>query len=321
MARMAPVRTSCEQARALQVRHALGRLAGHHQAVVQRLGHGVLELGLEHGQVLGRGVFQPLLVTGHEGGPDAQAVGVELVGAVGRAPGTCAPPRRSRRRIRPPGARPPDRRPRPRVGIDGRGPGRRVSLPAATMELQDHGPPAVGGVQVGEGGVALGELDHARDHGRLTGSEGPHVLAEEQPGGGLDAVGALPQVDLVQVHGQDLVLGVDLLDLHGEDHLAGLAGEGLLEGQEQVAGQLHGEGAGPGTAAAQDVVQDDLHHALHVDAVVLIEAAILDGDHGVLEVLRNALQGHDGAVLGVELLQGVPIGRQDDRLLRRLDVA
>ncbi len=60
--------------------------------------------------------------------------------------------------------------------------------------------------------VAAGILRQPRDQRDLIQPELPHRLAEVLPRGGLDAVRALAEVDLVEIHLEDLVLRVRALD-------------------------------------------------------------------------------------------------------------
>src|SRR2546425_12275948 len=68
------------------------------------------------------------------------------------------------------------------------------------------------------------------------------------------AVSALPQINLVHVELEDLVLGEAVLDLEGEEHFVELARGGFLRGEEKVARHLHRDGAGALAAAAADEV-------------------------------------------------------------------
>ena len=82
-------------------------------------------------------------------------------------------------------------------------------------------------------------------------------LSEVQPRGRLDAVDAVPEVHLVAVEREDLVLRVALLDLDREDRFLDLALPGLLVGQEQLARELLGQRAGAAGLAPLDDVLDE----------------------------------------------------------------
>ena len=71
------------------------------------------------------------------------------------------------------------------------------------------------------------------------------MLGEVHFACGLDTVGAVPVVDRVEVHGEDLVFREDLLHLQGDPGLADLTLDGVVElllRQNGVAHQLLGDG-------------------------------------------------------------------------------
>ncbi len=75
----------------------------------------------------------------------------------------------------------------------------------------------------------------------------PHVElegggVEVPPGGRLDAIGAPPEVDGVEVALEDLVLVLRALELDGQHGLADLADDGALAAEVLVLDQLLGEG-------------------------------------------------------------------------------
>ena len=67
-------------------------------------------------------------------------------------------------------------------------------------------------------------------------------MAEEAPRGGVDAIGAAAEIDAVEIEFEDLVLGEAPFERQREDRLADLAGEGEVVGEEDVAGELLGDG-------------------------------------------------------------------------------
>ena len=79
-------------------------------------------------------------------------------------------------------------------------------------------------------------------------------LAEVGPRGGLHAVGAVAEVDLVQVHLEDAVLRVAALQLQRQHRLLQLALEALVRREEEHLGQLLGDGAAALHEAAAPVV-------------------------------------------------------------------
>ena len=132
----------------------------------------------------------------------------------------------------------------------------------------------------------------------------------------LEAINAVAEVDLVAVHGEDLFLGEAALDLKGEHDLLHLAPEVAIGGEEQVAGELHGEGGRTlGAAAGADVAESGAAHAPEIDAEVGLEILVFGRDDGVAQDLGEifvaadhpALQGEgadDAALVVVELRDG-----------------
>ena len=107
-------------------------------------------------------------------------------------------------------------------------------------------PASAGGRRVGERVVSRGVLDDGGQERSLGQGEPSCARTEERAGRHLDAVGALAEVDGVQVVGQDLVFGPAFLELVGEHCLAELARQGvgraLVLRQVGVLDELLGDG-------------------------------------------------------------------------------
>src|SRR5207245_5878654 len=128
----------------------------------------------------------------------------------------------------------------------------------------------------------------------------------------LDAVPAVAHVDLVAVEGEDLVLGERLLDLQRQDHLLELAADRLLRLQEERAGELLRDGAGPlGLPEPDDVRYDRAGDAAEVNPHVLVEARVFRGDQRVEESLRDLIEADDNPLLGAELVEDLAVGSVD----------
>jgi hypothetical protein len=111
-------------------------------------------------------------------------------------------------------------------------------------------------------------------------------VAEEAARGGVDAVGAAAEIDAVEVELEDLVLAEAPLDRERQDSLADLAAEGAAVGQEDVAGELLGDGrAALSPAALGDADLEGAGHAERVDADMRAVPLVLDRDHRVLHDL------------------------------------
>ena len=145
------------------------------------------------------------------------------------------------------------------------------------------------------------------------------VLAEEAPRGGADAVhgepAVLAEIDAVQVGGEDLVLPVAPLERDREGGLPDLPPPGPLGREHQVLDELLGEGAAAlADAAATEVHPDRPRDRPDVDTVMLEEATVLGGHHGLDEVLRHGRERNRVA----QLVGGAPEPRQ--RLGLELDL-
>ena len=144
---------------------------------------------------------------------------------------------------------------------------------------------------------------HPRGRGALL-LLGLVAVAEVGAHRGLDAVGAVAEVDRVQVLGEDLLLRPLALEVIGERRLAQLLEHRAVGlGGERVLHELLGDGrATLGGAALQHVLHERAADAGVVDALVLVEALVLDGDDGVLDVGRDlALLEQDAVLVAGEL--------------------
>ncbi len=140
-------------------------------------------------------------------------------------------------------------------------------------------------------------LGQAGEQRRLGQGQVLRVLAEQPPGHGLRPVGARAEVDAVQVHLEDLVLGELLLDHQGQHGFLRLAHVRAVVGEEERPGELLGEGAAPLDGAARQVPLRGAGDAQRVDPGMAVEAMVLDRDHRRAQVGRDLVQGDVAAVL------------------------
>jgi len=159
--------------------------------------------------------------------------------------------------------------------------------------------------------VEARRVQHRREHRRLAHGELRRRLVEVGLGGGLRAVRAVPEVHRVEVFGEDLVLRELLLDLDREERLADLLldrarGHDVLLrpvrmldvlARVDVLDELLGDrGGADDRVALHEVGPGRRDDAGNVDAGVLVEPGVLGGEHGVLEVVGDAVQPDDLAV-------------------------
>jgi hypothetical protein len=107
---------------------------------------------------------------------------------------------------------------------------------------------------------------------------------------GSNAIGAVTEIDLVQVQLEDLFLVELVLNSEGEENLAQLAQIGLLAAQEEVACDLHGDGAAAlALLAGADEIDHRAQDALIVDAGVFEETVVLSRQHRLDHQIRHVL--------------------------------
>ena len=134
----------------------------------------------------------------------------------------------------------------------------------------------------------------------------------------LHTVGPGAVVDGVEVVGEDLVFGPLALELPGEHRLADLAREALLVAHVRVLDVLLSDRARP----LDDVAGLQIGHgcprdAFEVDAVMLVEATVLDGHRRIFHRLWDLAAVHQDAVGGaVQLGDERPVTAVDERGLR-----
>ncbi len=214
-----------------------------------------------------------------------------------------------------------------------RHPSRLGVYPAQLQHLVEHGSPA------GQGGLAVvigiggrWGLDQPGQEGRFAQAEVGHLLPEVAGGRGADPVGAVPEVDGVEIALQDLLLAEALLQPHRQGGLGELAVYRDLRSEQDVLEVLLGDG------------RSALHHVLglqighqrpgqraQVDPGMGPIALVLDGHHRIDQVTGKLVVGDEHTVLlGVPLGQHAPIARIDDGgqpevaqagILQRLDGA
>ncbi len=163
---------------------------------------------------------------------------------------------------------------------------------------EDEVAAAQGFVRIEQRRKGYGRLGQAGQESRFSQVEVFGVFGEEKLRGGFETVHAVAEVDLVAVKGEDLLLGEGALDLDGEIGFLHFAGGGALGGEEEVAGQLHGERGGAlGASVGADVMPDRADDAEGIDAPVGLEALVFNGDDGLAEDGGKAVVADDLAAL------------------------
>ncbi|MNI16380.1 hypothetical protein D3C73_697120 [compost metagenome] len=148
-----------------------------------------------------------------------------------------------------------------------------------------------GALALGHRRIARGRLQKTRQQGGFADRQLVGALVEIALRGGFDAIGAGAEIDAVQVEGEDLLLGELHFQPHGQHQLLNLALHVLIGRQEQVLGQLLGDGrAALDHAPGLQVRGHGAAHADRVETGVVVEAAVLDGHEGGRDVVGQGVQ-------------------------------
>ena len=187
------------------------------------------------------------------------------------------------------GREPERRRPCPRGGAV-------AQIVLAGHDGEDEVPPCQGPVRMPSRRVDRRPAGQRREGGALGHGEAVDALAEEVLARGLDAVGAVPEVDHVEVEREDLLLGERALEPVREMDLDQLAAERALLREprdEGVPHHLHGDRAEALAHVGLAQVPDEgARRAPPVDSAMVVEAAVLDRDERRAHVARHPRQRH-----------------------------
>ena len=150
-----------------------------------------------------------------------------------------------------------------------------------------------GGRQVDVGGVFGGRLEQPRQHGGFRQVHVARRLVEVVLRRRVDPEGAAAEIGAVEVEFEDLGLGQPHLQPQRQERLLDLALDGALVRQEQVLGELLGDrGAALHHAAGARIGEHRAQRAGEVDAEMLVEAAVLGGEHRLDQVVGKLLKRH-----------------------------
>ena len=170
--------------------------------------------------------------------------------------------------------------------------------PLLEHQPQHDSPPLDRRPRMGNGVVAARVLRNAGEQRGLRQGQLQRVVSEICSGRTLDAVGAVPEIDRVEVGGEDLVLAPVLLELPRERGLLQLAGDRALRAGQLVLHELlRDRRASLHGGLLPDVGPEGARHAADVDPAVLVEAAVLGRDDRLLDPRRDLAALHEYAAL------------------------
>src|SRR5436305_2779722 len=133
----------------------------------------------------------------------------------------------------------------------------------------------------------------------------------------LDSEPSMSEVHLVQISLEDLILAVVLFHLAGGRLLPKLAGKAEVSSVDDVGMHVPDELLRDRTRAtaplAEQLALDCRRDADEVDAVVLVEPLILDGDEGLWQITGERSQAHRRPELAPNLPDERGIPAEDER--------
>ena len=152
-----------------------------------------------------------------------------------------------------------------------------------------------------EGRIVIRALGNACQHCTLIEAQLTGMLAEIGESRRFYAVGTLSEINLVQIHLKDFILGILSFQLECQENFLNLSLQRTLLRQIRILGQLLRDGGAALTdRAAQHIRYGSAENAPGVNTEMLIKAMVLNADKGVLQFLGNISQLHRHAVfLGV----------------------
>ena len=125
-------------------------------------------------------------------------------------------------------------------------------------------------------------------------------------------MGAGTEVNLIEVALQDLFLAEVLLNLLGQEGFLYFALVTSLLGKVELSSQLHGDGAGPLLDSSGPIISQGCpSNAPVVNALVLIEASVFNGDDGLSNVFSEIFKLHRFVVFSKESRHQFAVGTQD----------
>ena len=160
--------------------------------------------------------------------------------------------------------------------------------------------------------IISGLVGDADDGGTLRQTQILDVLAEICMGGNPHTPASFAEIDRIEVPLQDFLLVVFLFQLQGTEDLGQFPGDRDLVLSGEVFQQLLGDGRAAVTGLhTGEHLDKSARSAVPVDPLMLIEALVLNGDQGLLHILRDFfILDPDAALISADGDALLPFSRQ-----------
>ena len=157
----------------------------------------------------------------------------------------------------------------------------------------------LGSIKMGKEGIFARRLRHSCKHGGLCNIDFRSPFPEIGSCGRLHTIGAVAEIDLVQIKVEYSLFGESLFDLQGKGRLSNLSPVSFFRVlQKERLGHLLGDGAAPlFDFSGHHILDESPCNAWDVHPFVLVKPGIFSGNKGVDQMTRDLLQGNDDSLL------------------------
>ena len=136
----------------------------------------------------------------------------------------------------------------------------------------------------------------AGQHRKFGQTEFAHRFAEVSTRGSFKAISALPEINLIDIKLENLVLGEIAFDLDGQHGLGQFARKSFFIRQKKIARHLHGDSRGSLFGAAGEQIRTDSAQDTYcIHAPMAIETLVFSRDNGIAHMLGHFIDRHERA--------------------------
>ena len=165
-------------------------------------------------------------------------------------------------------------------------------------------------------------VDDSGQQGRLIERQLVEGFVEIIERGRSGSIGALAEINLVEIELENLVLGEGALDTTRQHHFLHLAFQSLRRRQQEVFGHLLGNRRGPLEAFTQndmtDIGKGRTDNTAEIQSAMLVKILVLGRNEGLDQALGNVFDGHEHTMLAGILGDQATIAGMDTAHHRRL---
>ena len=164
---------------------------------------------------------------------------------------------------------------------------------------------------------ARGRFKKPGEHGRLAQIDVARGFVEVAPRGRLDAIGVGAEIDAIEIHRENLVLGEFMLQPEGQQHFLNFAFQRAIRREEQVFRELLRQRRAALHGSSRQHIRDDgASETERIDPEMRIKPPVLNGHDGLRNIGRHIFQRERLAAGGAAIGQHAAIHRNDLHIRR-----